>query len=216
MPTFSPLLWKEQVVALVLLLAFISVPIIEIALFIEIGERIGLWSTLGVVILTAVLGTVLLRHQGFEVLRRVQTQLNSRQMPLQEMFDGLCLLLAGAVLLTPGFFTDAIGFLLMVPGLRRVAASYLLRQIAKRGHINIHGTTQNANAGPSQGSGTHYSYRSGRGFDDGVIDGDFEDITGKPDPESASNQANKLPSSEEHDSSSAPDEVSQKPSAPNT
>lgn len=188
MPRHSPLRAKEQDVALILLFAFISVPILEIALFIEVGERIGLWSTLGIVVLTAIVGTLLLRHQGFETLRRVQTQLNAGELPLQELFDGLCLLIAGAVLLTPGFFTDAVGFLLMVPALRRHAAGALLAQIAKRGHVHMHGSRPR-----------HQSQRA-----PGVIDGEFEDITRGPSSEPGGTAPNKLPTDREHGSSTKP------------
>ena len=93
--------------ALVLLAAFIAVPVIEIALFIEIGGWIGLWSTIGVVILTAFAGTTLLRLQGLTVLQRVQESAARNEIPVEEVFTGLCLLVAGVLLLTPGFFTDA-------------------------------------------------------------------------------------------------------------
>ena len=107
--------------ALLILLLFIAVPVIEIALFIQVGGVIGLWSTIGVVILTAMLGTALLRHQGLDTLRRVQESLAENRMPVVEMFDGLCLVMAGALLLTPGFMTDAFGFLLFVPPFRALS-----------------------------------------------------------------------------------------------
>ena len=96
--------------AFLLLIAFIATPIIEIAVFIEVGGRIGLWSTIGIVILTAVIGTAMLRQQGISVLFRIQENLNANRMPVRELFDGVCLVAAGALLLTPGFVTDAIGF----------------------------------------------------------------------------------------------------------
>ena len=97
--------------AILLLAMFIAVPIVEIGLFIEIGGWIGLWPTIGVVIVTAFAGTTLLRLQGLSVLQRVQESANRNELPVQEVFDGLCLLVAGVLLLTPGFFTDLIGFL---------------------------------------------------------------------------------------------------------
>ena len=102
-----------------LLILFIAVPIAEIAIFIQAGERFGLWPTLGLVILTAILGTTLLRYQGSKALHRVQESLNRGEMPIGEVFTGLCLLVAGALLLTPGFLTDGVGF------------AYLFRVFAK-------------------------------------------------------------------------------------
>ena len=89
----------------VLLAAFIGVPLIEIALFIQVGGIIGLWPTIAVVILTAVAGAALLRHQGLGALSRLQETLDRGETPLDPVFDGFCLLAAGMLLLTPGFFT---------------------------------------------------------------------------------------------------------------
>jgi len=98
-----------------LLIAFIAVPVIEIAVFIEVGGWIGLWPTIGVVILTAIIGTGLLRQQGISILFRIQENLEANKLPVRELFDGVCLVIAGAFLLTPGFVTDSLGFALFVP-----------------------------------------------------------------------------------------------------
>lgn len=115
-------------IALLLLIAFIGVPLLEIAIFIQVGGVIGLGWTLALVVLTAIAGTVLLRHQGFQVLRRAQAQLDANQVPVAEVFEGVCLLFAGALLLTPGFFTDAIGGLLLLPPVRAM----LFRSVKSR------------------------------------------------------------------------------------
>ena len=153
--------------ALVLLAAFIAVPVIEIALFIEIGGWIGLWSTIGVVILTAFAGTTLLRLQGLTVLQRVQESAARNEIPVEEVFTGLCLLVAGVLLLTPGFFTDALGFLLFVPPFRKVARMGVWRWLSRRGHVSMSG-----GPGPSGGHPGH----PGAGPDGPVIDGDYEEV----------------------------------------
>jgi UPF0716 protein FxsA len=116
-----------------LLLAFILVPLAEIAILIKVGGVIGLVPTLALIVLTAVIGTWMLRHQGFSVLARAQRQLEQGVMPVTEVFEGLCLLVAGALLLTPGFLTDALGALLLVPQVRallyRQVADYLERHV---------------------------------------------------------------------------------------
>lgn len=117
----------------VILLALIGVPLIEIAVFIEIGGRIGLWPTLAVVILTAVVGTALLRIQGLATLNHARASLARHELPVAEVFDGLCLLVAGAFLLTPGFVTDAFGLLLFVPRLRATLRGALWRYLRTRG-----------------------------------------------------------------------------------
>jgi UPF0716 protein FxsA len=153
--------------ALVLLAAFIVVPVIEIALFIEIGGWIGLWPTIGVVIMTAFAGTTLLRLQGLAVLQRVQESVARNEIPVEEVFTGLCLLVAGALLLTPGFFTDALGFLMFVPSFREIARMGVWRWLAQRGHVSMSG-------GPGP-SGAHPGY-PGAGPDGPVIEGDYEEV----------------------------------------
>ncbi len=108
-------------------LAFILVPLIEIGLFIEIGGYLGALPTIGLVILTAVLGVSLLRLQGFVTLGRVRQKLDRGELPAMDLAEGLILLIAAVLLLTPGFFTDLIGFLCLVPALRRPVAIYILK-----------------------------------------------------------------------------------------
>jgi len=158
----------------ILLILFIAVPIIEIGLFIEVGGRLGLWPTLGVVILTAMVGTALLRQQGLETLRRVQESLAQDRLPVAEMFDGLCLLFAGALLLTPGFMTDAFGFLLFVPALRTLAAGAIGRAIMRHGQVHVSGfsSAREGSTGPQQQGPRTQAGTTGPT----VIDGDFEEI----------------------------------------
>ncbi len=114
--------------AFAILLALIGVPLVEIAVFIEVGGWIGLWPTLAVIVLTAVVGTWLIRAQGVGVLMRARRTIAEGGAPLREMFDGVCLIVAGALLLTPGFFTDAAGFLLLLPPFRDLAAGWAWRR----------------------------------------------------------------------------------------
>jgi UPF0716 protein FxsA len=104
----------------------ISVPLLEIYLLISMGRVIGAGATILVVIVTAVLGAWLLRLQGLGTLARVQAASQAGQLPAVELIEGLILLVSGVLLLTPGFFTDAIGFLSLVPSIRRRLAEGLL------------------------------------------------------------------------------------------
>ena len=101
-----------------LLIAFIAVPIIEIALFIQIGGFLGLFPTLAIVVLTAIAGTYLVRAQGLSVLSQLQSRFREMNDPSEPLVHGAMILFSGALLLTPGFFTDFIGFLLLVPNVR--------------------------------------------------------------------------------------------------
>lgn len=113
--------------ALLLLLLFIGVPLLEIAVFIQVGDVIGLWPTLAIVVLTAVAGVYLLRLQGTATLMKAQASMQRGELPLAEVFDGACLLIAGALLLVPGFVTDSLGAVLFVPAVRRALRRFLGR-----------------------------------------------------------------------------------------
>ena len=123
---------------LLILLVMIIVPIVEIAVFIQAGDLIGLWPTIGTVILTALVGSALLRHQGLTTLIRVRDSINAGGLPVDELFDGLCLLVAGAFLLTPGFVTDGFGLLLFLPMFRRGLRTLLAARLKTRGKFNMH------------------------------------------------------------------------------
>jgi len=101
-----------------LFIAFLAVPLIEIALFIQVGGAIGLFPTLLIVVATAVLGTFLVRTQGLQAMEQVKSSFNQMRDPSEALAHGAMIVFAGALLLTPGFFTDAVGFALLVPAFR--------------------------------------------------------------------------------------------------
>lgn len=142
--------------ALLLLAAFIGIPLLEIAVFIQVGDRIGLWPTLAIVVLTAIVGTYLLRLQGLMTLQRAQEAVDRGELPLKEVFDGACLLVAGVLLLTPGFVTDLLGVLLFLPPVRAL----LRRLLARRLRLHV--------AGGPPGHGP---------LDDDIIEGEWRDVT---------------------------------------
>lgn len=154
---------------IIILAAFIGVPLLEIAVFIQAGEILGLWPTLGLVVLTAFLGTWQLRAQGLATLARARAQVDQGALPARELFDGACLLVAGALLLTPGFVTDTAGFLLFLPPLRDALRHLLARHIQTR--MDTHVFADGEEIRPN-GRG-----EDGRGGP--VIDGDYRDVTGR-------------------------------------
>ena len=111
-----------------LFVVFLLVPLIEIWLLIQVGSVIGAGWTIFLVVFTAVLGATLVRAQGLSTYGRMQAMLARGQMPALEMLEGLALFLAGALLLTPGFLADGVGFVLLVPELRRGIIRGLLRR----------------------------------------------------------------------------------------
>lgn len=110
----------------VVLLCFLIIPFLEIYLLLTIGGLIGVFPTVFLVVFTAVLGVALLRQQGFATLRRFQENLNQGVVPAYEMIEGPILLVGGALLLTPGFFTDVLGFACLIPQLRGKIARYVI------------------------------------------------------------------------------------------
>ena len=139
-----------------LFLLFLAVPLIEIALFIQVGGLIGLWPTLLIVILTAIAGTFLVRSQGLAVLNQVRGSFEDLRDPTEPLAHGAMILFSGALLLTPGFFTDAVGFALLIPAFRAAVFRYLKRR------INVQTVSFGRPPGP--------------GADPGVIDGEYEDL----------------------------------------
>jgi UPF0716 protein FxsA len=111
------------------LLVFVGVPLLELYLLIRVGSEIGALPTIGLSILTAILGSWLVRVQGFSVLLRVRGMLDRGEVPALEVLDGALLLIAGVMLLLPGFITDALGFLLLIPPLRRFVIRRFVRVI---------------------------------------------------------------------------------------
>lgn len=114
---------------LIFLLLFIGVPLVELYFLIQVGSEIGAVRTIGLSILTAFIGAALVRMQGFGVLMRVRAASDRDEVPALELMDGALILVAGLLLLLPGFLTDAVGFALLVPPLRRFLIARFVRVI---------------------------------------------------------------------------------------
>ncbi|MFC4218419.1 FxsA family protein [Pseudophaeobacter arcticus] len=158
-------------------LAFLMVPLIEIGLFIQVGGAIGLWPTLAIVVLTAVLGTALVRSQGRLALGQMRNSFQTLSDPAEPLAHGAMILFAGALLLTPGFFTDAIGFALLMPPVRIAVYRYISKRVTvaqfQMGSGSMHGQRQ------GQGHGQGHPHGSPPAGSGDIIDGDFEEVTPK-------------------------------------
>jgi UPF0716 protein FxsA len=142
---------------------FIVVPLVELYLIIQVGSMIGaLWTVL-LVLLTAVIGVQLLRIQGFSTLNRARQNMEMGVMPAMEMMEGMVLAVGGALLITPGFITDTLGFLCLIPATRRALIRYLMRHATVQGQGYYSRTT------------TDYSrqHRGGDGHHGRTIEGEF-------------------------------------------
>ena len=124
----------------ILFILFLIIPLIEIAILIEIGKVFGAAYTIALVIGTAALGAALFRQQGLSTLAKVQMSMQEGNLPATELIEGLMLLIAGALLLTPGFFTDVFGFLVLIPPLRNKIAQTLLINFLQSHIVNVRQT----------------------------------------------------------------------------
>ncbi|MEQ8266165.1 MAG: FxsA family protein [Parvibaculum sp.] len=165
---------------LLLFFIFIAVPVIEIAIFIQVGGIIGVPATIGIVLATAFLGASLLRIQGLQTWRRAEAAMRRGEPPVAEMLDGVLLFIAALLMVTPGLFTDCIGVALLIPPLRRAAGRAAARRLAASGGFSVHMRGGMGPGGPGTGGGA----RPGAGP---VIEGEAEEIGdedgGRPPPD---------------------------------
>ena len=165
------------------LLLFLMIPVLEVIVFIQAGSVIGVLNTLLLTILTAVIGMTLLRKQGFETLRRAQSKTSRGEAPLTEMFDGLCLFAAGLLLLTPGFVTDTVGFLLFLPPFRALMRGYVKTlpvtffQQSGFSSADAFRMEREAQQNPEYKQRKDRSSQPGTAAPGNVIDGEYKDIT---------------------------------------
>ena len=108
-----------------LIALFVFVPIAELFVLLELGKRIGVYLTIGLVIITGITGAYLVKHQGFYVLYKIKSQINDDIVPTDSLLEGLLILIGGVFLITPGIMTDIIGFLLIIPQSRFIVLKYL-------------------------------------------------------------------------------------------
>lgn len=158
---------------LLILAVVIAVPLIEVGLFIEVGGALGLWPTLGLAVATAVVGLWLVRVQGFAIVAQARLQLDRGELPARELFDGLCLALAGGLLLLPGFATDALGVLLLLPPIRAWLFARGLRRAERvRMRTRVY----------RDGEEIYRSGPDGQRRRGGTIDGEWVEVEGEAQP----------------------------------
>ncbi|MFT6897030.1 MAG: UPF0716 protein FxsA [Paraglaciecola sp.] len=146
---------------------FALLPIIEISLLITVGEQIGGWNTVAIVIATALAGSYLVRQQGLSTLLQAQQKMQQGAMPGQEMAEGLLLVIAGVMLVTPGFITDGLGFLFCLPMTRPLIAKALLTK------LSVKVVSQGQSGAFHQGSPSDFRHKSKASNDD-IIEGEFK------------------------------------------
>jgi len=154
-----------------LFILFVVIPVIEILLLIKVGQAIGGWYTVGLVLLSAFIGVNMLRYQGLATLTRARSKLDQGEMPIGEMGDGILIAVGGALLITPGFFTDFLGFCCLIPLTRHLFIKRLgktfMSWMQRGGKAHFHYSHfEQSNGRPQQ---------QNNGPED-VIDGEFVDL----------------------------------------
>ena len=111
---------------------FIGIPIIEVILFIKVGKYIGLWNTIFIIIITGVIGAILVKRQGISILNKAFEKIRLNKMPILSIFEGIAILIAGAFLITPGFLTDTLGCILLIPKTRNLIITHITSYLKKK------------------------------------------------------------------------------------
>ncbi|MBV1933608.1 MAG: FxsA family protein [Parvibaculaceae bacterium] len=165
---------------LLLFFLFLCIPLGEIVVFIEVGDWIGLWPTIATVILTALIGTALIRQQGLATLMEAQRKMARNEVPVAEMLHGFFLVIGGILLLVPGFITDGIGFLLLIPAVRHSLAARAVQRMRPidpdfdgEGFDRFSYSGEERPDATAQPSGRRPDGRSGNGM---VIEGEAEEV----------------------------------------
>ncbi|WP_394249149.1 FxsA family protein [Vibrio profundi] len=157
----------------ILLLLFIFVPIIEIGLFIQVGGFLGLWPTIALVLVTAFVGASLVRSQGIQTLMSVQGRLQQGELPAQQILEGVMLAVAGVLLLTPGFMTDALGMLVLLPAPRAIIAKKLMEKMVVKNMSGAGGFQAGFGHSPFEQDPFHRDPFS-QSKDNNTFEGEFE------------------------------------------
>ncbi len=170
---------------LILFAIFIGIPLLEIAAFVVIGGEIGLGWTLALVVITAVIGSALLRQQSFAAFQKIQSDMDAGRLPGEALGTGAMILIAGILLLTPGFVTDTIGFALFIPAVRRwlwhIVRSRIKVRVMRGGRFHEGGF----NDGPRDPFANAPNRAGHQGPDDGpTIELDEDNYERRPNPDS--------------------------------
>ena len=128
----QPNRWLACIPVAIFFIIFVALPLAEIYALIKVGSWLGVFPTIALLLLVSALGAVLVKREGLRVLRRMQEQVAAGNMPSNELLDAVCLLLAGVLLLVPGFVTDAVGLLLLLPPFRLILRGYLKRRNGRK------------------------------------------------------------------------------------
>ncbi|MCU4676299.1 FxsA family protein [Catenovulum sp. 2E275] len=155
-----------------LFILFVVLPIAEISLLLQVGDLIGGWTTLAIVILTAIVGAQLVRAQGLAALAEIKQKTAMGEVPAESITEGIMILVAGILLVTPGFITDTLGFLMTIPVTRKPFAKVLMAQFGQQLKNQSFAYYSSSQGGFTGQSGSPFSH-SASGDDSSVIEGEW-------------------------------------------
>ena len=167
----------------VLFILFAVLPILEIALLVNVGSIIGGWNTIGIVILTAFIGSYFVKREGLSTLQTAQAKMQRNEMPGKELVEGLMLVVAGVLLVTPGFITDILGFMFVLPGTRHLLAAQVSKHMKMRvvmpgaGADGFNTNGQQSPFGSDPFGSTDSPFNTSAKNKDDVIEGEYTDKT---------------------------------------
>ncbi|MGK0270547.1 MAG: UPF0716 protein FxsA [Cocleimonas sp.] len=159
---------------------FLVIPIIEIFFLIKVGEVIGAFPTIILVVLTAVIGAGLLRQQGLSTLARFQQNLSTGKIPAQEMVEGILLAVGGALLMTPGFVTDTMGFLCLLPFSRKFIATNVIKRSSAKFTAGMSGGFSGGMGGGFGGGSGGFYNDTHKASEHDVVEGEFKEVNEDP------------------------------------
>lgn len=170
---------------ILLIALFIVFPIVEIAILVKFGQAFGFWWTLALILATAILGTAVMQHQGFQVMNRAMESLSAGRPPIGPVVDGAFIMLAGLLLITPGLISDAVGALLLVPWIRHRVAAWSVRTALKAGRVHVDVFTSRTSESSGQREPGDFARSNGPPHqsdagDGPIIEGDFERLDERP------------------------------------
>jgi UPF0716 protein FxsA len=165
---------------------FLIIPIIEIFFLIKVGETIGAFPTIILVVLTAVIGAGLLRQQGLSTLSRLQQNMGKGKLPAQELIEGVLLAVGGALLMTPGFVTDTMGFLCLLPFSRKFIAKKIMKHSAGKFKAGVNAKMSGFAYSASNNSSS--TEKSEAQYDPNIVEGEFTEVEEPPSTITSSNK----------------------------
>jgi UPF0716 protein FxsA len=150
-------------------LIFVAVPLLELALLIKVGQSIGFWSTMGIIVVTAALGVAVMRSHGIKTMQRAQASLAEGKTPVQSVVDGTFIMFAGLLLISPGLITDLVGLMLLIPPVRRVVGNWSMGKLLASGNVHTwttHTSETRSSGGYSRTTESQERFESPTGSDE--------------------------------------------------